>query len=207
MNGFSDLLGQKEQTAPVPGAENAPQGMDGENASEHGRQASPEMQAIYNRFVGACMMAIWDEKFMPKVLKMFQDHPNQTDALALVAAGVAQRIYMGARKKGMEIPLEVMLHGGIEVVQQVAELATAGGIEGIEPDEVETAYYLAADKVRDALSSAGMLDLSGAEENLAELKSMVGDEPFSNVSGRMQASQQKTMDGLMARTGNQGAGA
>lgn len=199
MNGFAAMMGgqpeEQQQQQPQGQQEAAQGGM----ASAHGKQASKEMQAIYNRFVGACMLAIWDEKFMPKALQLFQSNPNQTDALASIAAGVVQRVFAGAKKKGTPIPMEVMVHGGLEVVQQVADFATAAGVQGIEPDEVETAYYLAADKVKEALVASGDLDLSNAEQDLEQVRSMAGDDVLSNVQSRMQGSQQKTIDGLMAQ--------
>ena len=212
MNGFASMMSgqapqqQSQQPHPqqpesAPGPDQAPKGG---LAASHGKQASPEMQSLYNRFVGACMLAIWDEKFMPKALKLFQQSPNQTDAMASIAAGVVQRVFAGAKKQGSQMPIEVMIHGGLEVVQQVADLASAAGVEGIEPDEIETAYYLAADKVRDALTKSGDLDASAADQDLEQLRSMAGEETFANVSSRMQSAQQKTMEGLMAQ-GQQGA--
>lgn len=204
MSGFAAMMGNSTQDqlqgqSQPEGAPNSTKPEAESFAASHGKQASPEMQKTYNRFVGACMLVVWDEKFMPKALELFQNSPNQTDALASVTAGVVQRVSQEAKKRSQPIPLEVMVHGGLEVVQQVADMATTGGIQGIEPDEIETAFYLAADKVRDVLVASGDLDLSEAKQGMEQLRAAGGEDVLSNVQTRMQGAQQKTMDALMAR--------
>lgn len=206
MNGFSELLkgaqgAAPEQQAPKNAAGNpdgqAPEGQG--TGQVDGKQASPELQAKYNRFVAMGIMMLWDEKFTPKALAVFKEHPNQTDALASIGAAIAQRIYMKAKEQGDEIPPEVVVHAGWELMNEVAEFATAAGVQGIEPDEIETAYYLAADKVREALEKAGLMDPSVAQSGFEAAKSALGDEGVSAVRSRMQGSQQKTVDALMQR--------
>ncbi|GAB5434808.1 MAG: hypothetical protein EpisKO_41780 [Epibacterium sp.] len=204
MNGFAAMMGdapRAQAQGQPPQMQDPPKPGQTGDAASHGKQASPEMQKVYNRFVGACMLVVWDEKFMPKALELFQKNPNQTDALASVTAGVVQRVFQEAKKKGTSIPLEVLVHGGLEVVQQVAEMATTGGVQGIERDEIETAFYLAADKLREVLVSSGDLDLSEAEQGLQQLRAAGGDDAFTNVQTRMQGAQQKTMDAIMAKKG------
>lgn len=197
MNGFADLLDKGQGAAPSQQA-GAPEQSKGFSAAQ-GKQASPELQAQYNRFVGMCLKLLWGEKFLPKVVKMFQKHPNQTDAMASIGAGIAQRIYMEAKKNGHEIPPEVLVHGGWEVMQEIATLAQAAGIKGIEPDEIETAYYLAADKVREALDQAGLIDPQMVQEQSEQVRQMAGDDLIGNVQQRVGGAQQKTLDAMMGQ--------
>ncbi|MDE4303640.1 hypothetical protein PXK30_09515 [Phaeobacter gallaeciensis] len=195
MNGFADLLKEGQGAAPAQqeGAPEQPKGF----STAQGKQAPPELQAQYDRFVGMCMKLLWGETFLPKVVQMFKKHPNQTDAMASIGAGIAQRIYMEAKKNGHEIPPEILVHGGWEVMQEIATLAQAAGIEGIEPDEIETAYYLAADKVGEALNQAGLIDHKMVEEQSKQVRQMAGDELIGNVQQRVGGAQQKTMDAMM----------
>jgi hypothetical protein len=117
--------------------------------------------------------------------------------MASIGAGIAQRIYMEAKKNGHEIPPEILVHGGWEVMQEIAMVAEAAGEQGIEPDEIETAYYLAADKVRDALDQAGLIDPQMVQEQSEQIRQMAGDDLIGNVQQRVGGAQQKTMDAMM----------
>jgi len=195
MNGFADLLKEGQGAAPAQqeGAQEQPKGF----SAAQGKQAAPELQEQYNRFVGMCMKLLWDEKFLPKVVQMFKKHPNQTDAMASIGASIAQRIYMEAKKNGHEIPPEILVHGGWEVIQEIAMVAEAAGEQGIEPDEIETAYYLAADKVREALDQAGLIDPQMVQEQSEQIRQMAGDDLIGNVQQRVGGAQQRTMDAMM----------
>lgn len=196
MDGFAKALGEPQQ-ADQPGAPReakAPQVPGSEP-----KQATKDQQRIYNRFVGLCMAFLWSEKFMPKAVKIIKAHPNETDAMAMIGATIVQRVFMAADSQGEPIPPEVLLHGGLEVMNEVATFAKAAGVEGIDPDEIETAYYLAADKVRDGLVKAGKLDPQELAGQFEEIKNMAGEETLANVQGRLQGSQQKTQDALLKR--------
>ncbi|UWQ30269.1 hypothetical protein [Leisingera sp. M523] len=196
MNGFAQALGgqqHKEQPGPPQDAK-APQVPGTEP-----KQATPEQQRVYNRFVGLSMAMLWSEKFMAKAAKIIKAHPNETDAMAMIGATIVQRVFMAADDQGEPVPPEVLLHGGLEVMNEVATFAQAAGVQGIEPDEIETAYYLAADKVREGLIQAGKLDPQELAGQFEQIKGMAGEEKLANVQGRLQGAQQKTQDALLSR--------
>ena len=196
MNGFGQALSGAQQPTPSQPAPEPkvpqPQGMEPQ-------QASPEMQRVYNRFVGMCLMLLWGEKFLSKASKIIKAHPNETDAMAVIGSTIVQRVFLAADEQGRPIPPEVLLHGGLEVMHEVATFAQAAGVQGIEPDEIETAFYLAADKVRDGLIRAGKMDPQQMSEQFDQIKEMAGEEKLTDVQQRMQGAQQKTQDALLKR--------
>lgn len=199
MNGFGQALGGPQQQAQAATQQPAPGPTAPQPPGTEPKQASPEQQRLYNRFVGMCMAMLWSEKFMASAAKIIKAHPNETDAMAVIGATIVQRVFVAADEQGEPIPPEILLHGGLEVMHEVATFAKAAGVEGIEPDEIETAFYLAADKVREGLIRAGKLDPQQLAEQFEQVKSLAGEEKLKDVEARMQGSQQKTQDALLSR--------
>lgn len=199
MAGIGAALRGEQQQAPQQAA---PQGLGQAEPKAPGierQQASPELQAVYNRFVGLCMAMLWSDRFMSQASKIIQEHPDETDAMAMIGAAVVQRVYMAADQQGEPVPPEVLLHGGLEVMNEVATFAQAAGVQGIEPDEIETAFFLAADKVRAALEQAGKINPDEMAEQFEELRAMVGDDVVSATEQKLSGARQKTQDAILAR--------
>ena len=199
MAGFADALAGGQQTATTPprgmGQAAAPQAPGMERTP-----ATPEQQAVYNRFVGMCLMMLWNEQFMAKATKMIKQHPDETDAMASIGAAVVQRVYMAADEQGQPVPLEVLLHGGLEVMQEVARFAEASGVQGIDENEIETAFYMAADKVREALVQAGMVNQDEMAAEFEQVREAVGDEQVASVQTKMTGARDKMQQKLLGRT-------
>lgn len=205
MAGFAEALGQPQQPPQQP-AQGMGQGM-GQPPKAPGveqKPASPEQQQIYNRFVGMCMMMLWSENFMAKAAKMIKDHPDETDAMASIGAAIVQRVYMAADQQGQPIPLEVLVHGGLEVMQEVAKFAEAAGVQGIDDNEIETAFYIAADKVREALVQAGKADPNEMAAEFEQVRQAVGDDQVSAVQTKVSGAREKTKQSLLNRGQPQG---
>jgi hypothetical protein len=67
------------------------------------------------------------------------------------------------------MPLDegVLYHAGVEILESLADTATAAGIHEYTPEEVEGALYRALDVYREARGSS--VDQAAHEEDLAEL--------------------------------------
>jgi hypothetical protein len=198
MEGFEQAMGQGAAAgppSPAPqGAPQAPQGApQGGQAPQNGVPATPEQQAQYNRFFAYSILMLYNEDFMPKVQELFQKTPTPIEAAARVGAAIATRIYTAALDKGAEIPTEVMLYAGQEVMGEIAEMARMAGLANLSPEDVETAYYMAADMVRHALEGAGKIgDIDGKQE-LDQIRGMIGDDRMGQVVDRMGQVQKQTI--------------
>lgn len=192
MEGFEQAMGQGVK----PGGQPTPQGPQGGPGPQNGTPATPQQQAQYNRFFAYSLLMLYDEKFLPKVQELFQKSPTPIEAAARVGAAIATRIYIGAEKQGSKIPPEVILYAGQEVMAEIAEMARSAGIADLSQEDVETAYYMAADMVRASLEGAGKIDKTNASQDFEQIRNMVGDDKLNQVLQRMGQVQQQTVSSM-----------
>lgn len=205
MEGFGQAMrgepAQSQQATPAREATGQQPTSGGGMGLKHatGVPATPEQQAQYNRFYAYSILMLYNEDFIPKVQELFQKSPNAVEAAARVGSAIATRIYMGASKNGATIPPEVMLHAGQEVMGEIAEMARVSGLADLSEEDVETAYYLAADMTRSALEKAGKIDGKNAQADLENIRSLVGDDKLNEIVQRMGAVQQQSMEAMKAQ--------
>lgn len=179
MKGLSQAMGPEQQAGPKQ------------------KPASKEEQAEYNKFVGMGMTMLWSDQFMPTAEKMLKASPDEVEAMARLGVAIGSRIYDGAKKQGHDISPAVMLHGGLEIMQQITEFAIAAGIPKIGPEDTEDAYYLAADMFRAHLQGKGEIDPEASAADLDQITSSYGAEPVENAKGRIQNVQQRQMQAMV----------
>lgn len=139
---------------------------------ENAKKATPEQQQKYNEFVSFSMQALYDEKFMGNAIKLIKTARSPVEGIARVAASVASRVYISAKKNGYDLPGEVILHGGAEVLELVKEMAEASGVAALDEDQTESAFYLAADIFRSSLDGRGMIDKGAVMQDIQEFRRM-----------------------------------
>ena len=158
------------QGMPQAMPQGAPQPQPAGQAMGGQPSASPEQQAAYNRFVGMSLLHVYDEKVMPKILGQIGE--DVVNDIGRAAANVGFVVLKKAEQSGETIPPEVILHGGQEVVASIAELvASAKGIE-MAPEQVEQAYYVAADTFRQMMQGEGGIDPETAAQDMEALRQM-----------------------------------
>lgn len=136
-----------------------------------GQPASPEEQALYNRVVAMAMLAIYDDKMTPKLAAMLRDAPKVAEVIAEISANMAMRVYTHLKGQQTEVPGDVMMHAGKEIVEVVGELAEASGKE-VSEQELETAFYLALDKFRAMAQQGGHYTEDNARADADEMRQM-----------------------------------
>lgn len=151
--------GPPDQTQgdPTQGADpNAPpspdDGSQDQGDSSDGEQASPQEQQQYDEFVNNCYNAIYTEDNPPKVQpSILQGLANKSDpitGLADTSAAVVHGVVMNAAKNGVKIDPTIILHGGMEVIADLAKVAKLAKIHTYTPKEQEAATYRAVDMYR-----------------------------------------------------------
>lgn len=169
---------------PYPGAQMAPR-MDmaepeesGEMAME-GEPASPEEQAQYDAFVQAGYSLIYDQAMGKpgpdhKLLQRMMASGNPVEGLAAVASMVVMRIEDAANQAGQQISPDVLLHGGNELLGDLADLAGKAGVHDFTDEEIEAASYAAMDKYREARAQTGggSIDPEAMKQEWAEIMQM-----------------------------------
>ncbi len=103
-----------------------------------GIEATPEQQAQYNKFVGMALSMLFKEDFLPKAIESIKGSSTPVDGMARLGAGIASRLYDKAKQSGEQIDVIVLMHAGLEVMGEIAEMANKAGIE-VSTDMAEAA--------------------------------------------------------------------
>lgn len=148
-------------------------------------EASPEEQAIYEKFVAKASLAMYDEKTMPSILQMMNEGDDPKEGVARAAATIVLRVARAAEEAGEPVPGEIKMNAAIEVVEALCEMAQVAGIKDFTEEEMEGIYYLAVDHYRVELQNSGQLDKEAADADFnamleadqqGQLKDMMGVE-------------------------------
>lgn len=207
MAGFEDMM---NGTAMAPQA--APSGAGAPTPQEPmpdappgAKPITPEMQEEYNKFVAMGLLLLFDEKTLKRTLDVMERSPNVVDSVAKIAAGIVTRVYAAARKQGQDVTPEVVLHGGWEILTEVAGLADSAGLGPMTPDDIEDAFYVAADAVRQMMDKQGLIyaDRDKPDEAIERARTEIGDDALQAVIRRVEGMRSRTAEGLMGRVQRQ----
>jgi hypothetical protein len=162
-----DMMGQ-DPMGQDPMAAGAPS-MPGEP-----RQASPEEQALYNRFVANAYNLVYDEKMLPKMLDILEGEGDPVAGLASAASTVIVRVAEAAQRQGQQLSGDVLFNAGTEVFEDLAELSRTAKIKDFaqDPDALEGAYFRALDETRVMLQESGVVDQDAAMADMQQLAEM-----------------------------------
>lgn len=155
-----------------PGGEATPMGLE---------PASEEEQGIYDTFVSMAMIALYDERMMPQLVRLLKSANDPVQAVAEIAASVAMRVYTKAQEDGAEIPGDVLLHAGREIVGLVIELAERAGIQPLTPEQAEEAFYAAADIFAGNAEEMGVYTEEIAKQDVQAINEMKASGRFDQV--------------------------
>lgn len=134
---------------------------------------SPQEQEQYDQFVTNAMSIMNDKKGIEKILKVIESGDSPANGLANAVAGIVMRVENSARQNGQEISGDVLLHGGMEILEQAADLAEQAGGHAFTEDELESASYIAMDLYRE--SSGDKMDQDKQAESMQELQAAEAD--------------------------------
>lgn len=134
-----------------------PQGFTDEDVEEEIPNVSPEDQKMYDTFVKNGMEILYTpaDKVEPEVLQRLSTGKKPIDTLAQTAVWLVMLLEQNAKKKGVQITNEVMMHGGKELLEQLVQIAEAAGIHTFKQAEIQGAWYNALDMYREANSGEG----------------------------------------------------
>lgn len=163
-------------------------GPDSALTTDGAEQATPEEQALYERFVhasGDVMMGDGDApefrpeiinnlrgQFDPQVSQMFEgvqpplNPQSPTDALAATSVIVTMMTEATMAQQGTQVPQEIVYHAGTEVVGQLADAAEAAGIADFSQDDVDNAFLRALDIYRQSSPNVDQQDLASQFDQL-----------------------------------------
>jgi len=116
---------------------------------------SPEEQAEKDQFVGNAFTVIYDKKTLPLVLQrlrgvgMNRRHGSDPiEGLAQTTVLIVGQLQDSAQRAGKTITSDILLHGGKEILEELADMAGNAGIHDYAEAEIEGAFYRAMDLYR-----------------------------------------------------------
>lgn len=144
---------------PPKGLLNRPQkGVAPEAGYQGETNVSPEEQQEYDKFMDNGFKLIYDERSMPQLLQRLNQSGNPVEGLATVTVGVVRRLVDAAEKAGQKIDPAVLLHGGADLMADIAALAKTAGVHEYSEEEIESASFVAMDQFGTAEIERGAVD-------------------------------------------------
>ena len=145
--------------APVNGTAQPSMGGD---ENEPQPNVTPEEQARYDQFVNNALKVIYPggegEGVAPSVIRALKGSDDPITNLATAAVSLITSLRDSAKKAGQPVPDDILFHGGIAVIEELAEVAEAGKIHGYSEEDREYAFYRALDIYRAAGEKTGDVD-------------------------------------------------
>lgn len=118
---------------------------------------SPEEQAQYEEFVGNGLNLIYDEKGLQKLVTALESGGSPIEGLAHTLVGVVSRLEDSAKESGTPINGDVVLHGSVEIMEGLVEMSETAGIHEYSEEDMESAFFMAADMYRKMKQERGDL--------------------------------------------------
>lgn len=153
----------------MPGLMNA--GRKPMRGSDDGGEANvtPEEQQQYDQFVANGMQLLYNKKAMPQLLQMIAGDGDPVEGLANALVMVVTRLEDSAGEQGTQLSPDVMMHGGTELLEQMADLAEKGGVHEFDEKEMESALYMAMDMYRSTRQQQGKLPEDQLKADMQQL--------------------------------------
>ncbi len=153
---------------------------------------SPEEQAAYEQFVNKGYELIYGDDRQEAIKQQLAQAAQKDPVMGLagVASAIVRRLKDSAEKAGKPVSPDVLLHGGTEILEDLADLAKQNGIHDFTDDELEKALLLAMDMFQAGELQAGKLDPAPFQQDMIELEQQSKDgtlaQEFPGLSEKYQ---------------------
>jgi hypothetical protein len=118
---------------------------------------TPEEQAQYEEFVNNAFSIIYDRAVFPTILQRLKATPDPVEGLAAVTVMVVSYLQTTARQQNAEVGPDILMHGGMAILEDLAETAAKAGVHDYTSEEIEAATYRAMDIYRETEEQQGGL--------------------------------------------------
>lgn len=178
MNGLGSPMPPQEPSQPM-----AKEAMPQDDVTMGTEPASPDEQAMYDKFVSMGLLALYDEKMMKRTVDHLTKQPDKAAAVGEVAAGIFQRVYASAKEGGANVPGDVLINAMTEIVEATVELSDKKAGTDMTDDEIESALYKAMDIVRKAMGQTGEYSDDMRGQDAAALQAMSQNGEIQALTG------------------------
>lgn len=172
---------EQQGLAPVPQEQ---QVIPPEAGQADGGNVSPEEQKMYDLFVDNAYTLIYDGKTFPSVIKALGATDDPIVNLANAATSIVMRLKDSAEESGNPVSNDVIMHGGIEIIEDLADTAEKAGMNTYSEKDLEAAAYRAFDMYREFEESQGKTDKDAAMQDIQMIKQAEADGSLGDFFGK-----------------------
>lgn len=169
------------QTGLIPNQQTPEQGMSQpgnmpmmdkeQNEQEEGQgNVTPEEQASYDKFVDNAFKLIYSDKTFQQTIKSLSASEDPIANLAGAAVTIVTHLKESAEKANAPISNDILMHGGVEIIEDLADTAEKAGIHSYTDQELEGATYRAFDMYREHQEIQGKTDKDAAMKDIEQMK-------------------------------------
>lgn len=126
-------------------------------------------QQEYDLFMDRAFQLMYDEKVLPNLLERMKQSGNPVEGLASTTVHIVRRLVDSARRQGKQIDPAVLLHGGSDVLADLAMVAGKAGVHDYTDEEIENAAYAAVDMFGTEELERGTLDKDAIARDFQDL--------------------------------------
>lgn len=134
---------------------------------------SPEEQAQYDKFVRNGLEIIYPQgegaQVSPQVIQQLKGGDDPIENLANTAVHLTIAVEDSAEQGGVQLDDAVVMHGGIAILEELAEVAEAAKIHDYSEDELQGATYRAMDLYREIGEQSGRVDPNALKQQFGEI--------------------------------------
>lgn len=164
------ISGFKPKQAPATADMTA---VTGQAPAMEGEEASPEEQALYERFTKRALLFTYAKEATGPIMEMVQSSADLQTGIGKAASIAAQRAMDETMKsERTPVPADIVLAGMEEIVPAVAEMVQTATGEEIGQEALNAAMMVAADDLQRAMSKSGAYSKEMAQADVAELQEM-----------------------------------
>ena len=146
--------------------------------------ATPEEQAVYDKFMDNAFNIVYDEKAMPDFIKSIQGDGDPVTGLASATLTVLERLEESAEQAlGKPADRSMMMAVQEEITEDLANLSRASGQHEFSEQEIGNANNVAALNYGQNLQKAGKLN---DQESLDEFMALVEADKAGALDSVMQ---------------------
>lgn len=160
-----------------------------EESPELLEQMPPEVQEDFKKALGMSMMAFYNEKFLPKAVKMVKAAPTPAAGIGRVAATIGARIVQSARQSGQDVAGEAMLLAGFDLVREIADYLEEKEQIPASQELIEDAFLAAADNFKAAMKGDLPMPKTGVPSYDEIVQAAGGEQAIRSITQRMQTAQ------------------
>lgn len=169
-NNEGDLV---DNSGAAPSADDRGMPAEGVDDGDGEANVTPEEQAQYDKFVRNGLEIIYPKgegaQVSPKVIEQLSAGAEPIENLANTAVQITIAVEDSAEAGGVQLDDAVVMHGGIAILEELAEVAEAAKIHDYSEDELQGATYRALDLYREIGQQTGKVDPEALKAQFGEI--------------------------------------